>query len=94
MPRWVWSGRELFFFNAGKLFAAQIRTVPELSVGPITELFAVRNPSFMPRPLPGDSEFVAFGGVGEAQGAEAPVVVLIGLQEALARLFARGTRKE
>jgi serine/threonine-protein kinase len=93
-PRWAWSGRELFFFNAGRLFVAEIRTVPELSVGPITELFAVRNPSFMPAPLPGDSEFVAFGGLGEAQGADAPVVVLVGVQEALARLFAKERAKE
>jgi Tol biopolymer transport system component len=89
-PRWAWSGRELFFFNAGKLFAAEIRATGELSVGAITTVFPVRNSAFMPAPLLGDSEFVAFGGIGETVGMTAPVTVLVGLQEALARLFAKG----
>jgi serine/threonine-protein kinase len=92
-PRWAWSGRELFFFNAGRLYAAQIHSAGELSVGKVTTLFPVRNSQFMPAPLPGDSEFVAFGGVGETPGTEAPVVVLVNLQQALAKLFAGGNKQ-
>lgn len=39
-PRWARSGRELFFRSDTRLVAAQIQTVPELSVVTLDSLFA------------------------------------------------------
>ncbi|HEX9755974.1 MAG TPA: protein kinase [Gemmatimonadales bacterium] len=96
-PRWAWNGRELYFYGSGPsggmVYSAQIRTAGELSVGTIAALFPVRFPRFMPAPLPGDSLFVGFGGLDETEDRETPVVILVNLEQALARLFAGGTKQ-